>query len=127
MLPWFALPLDRYYEYSPGHPHCNFEVANSWPRACAHQKTLGHGSSMTMIPHFMDETMEKSMDYNPSLLEGTSPLSVKTNSITHSIRPTFKSHPKKIPPNPCQHYLYLPYGIPCGFSSTEDAMDGGPN
>ena len=75
-------------------------------------KTLGHGSLMTMIPQFLDETVDKSMNYRPKQIH-----------VTNLIQSTIKSCHEKIPNNLNQ---LLPCELSCSLLSTKDFMDYGP-
>ena len=50
-------------------------------RACLHQKALGYGSQMIMVPCFLDETIEKLMDYSAKFFEGHKLFSVNPNFL----------------------------------------------
>ena len=71
---------------------------------------------MTMLSHFLDETIEKFMDCSPKSVGGHMLLVLTQIHVAHFVKPTFKSCPKKIPYKPRQHCLYLSCGIPCRIS-----------
>ena len=81
---------------------------------------------MTMVPHFLDETIEKSMNISPKYFEGHKPLVWTQVSNANALTPTIKSCPDKIPYNPNQHYSYVQCGNLCSFSFVEDIMGCDP-
>lgn len=86
-------------------------------------KSLGHGSYMTMVPCFSDETTKKPMEYIVySLLEDTS-LWCKPRFWSHiMLGLPSRAIPKQFPHNHGEHYLYTLCGIPCYGSWSKTAL-----
>ena len=67
-------------------------------------KPLGHDSWTTTMPCFLDDTIEKSMDYKPKVFWRAQALSVNPKPWC-KFRHVYHQEPsKKIPNNPDQHY-----------------------
>lgn len=58
------------------------------------RKHLGHGLLMTMVSHFLDENIEKFMEYSPYSFEGHKSSMQTQIPATSFAQPTFKICPK---------------------------------
>lgn len=79
-----------------------------------------------MVPHFLEETIKKSMDYTPKSF-GSHKTLVQTQIPTvNSMRPTVKSRLEKTPYNSGNIIHACHVGSHVDFSSNEDVMGSSP-